>query len=165
MHACGHDTHVAILLRFSTILAAIKNYLQDSVKFIFQPAEEKKGEQISCSVKLPMKTRDLMWLGNCICHQTGLEKAAIFQEMICIFDYSHKSDHRFLPWEDVDPVVVDGRSSQDYKPLPAVNLTLPPHLPLSQWVQSMAECTEALFPMRLSYPVRSAHFRRISIRI
>lgn len=40
MHACGHDTHVAILMGVAEILAAMKSELQGTVKFIFQPAEE-----------------------------------------------------------------------------------------------------------------------------
>ncbi|MBA4299563.1 MAG: amidohydrolase [Cyclobacterium sp.] len=40
MHACGHDSHVAILMGVAEVLAGMKNQLEGSVKFIFQPAEE-----------------------------------------------------------------------------------------------------------------------------
>ena len=40
MHACGHDTHVAILLATAKVLTQMKAQLPGSVKFIFQPAEE-----------------------------------------------------------------------------------------------------------------------------
>ena len=40
MHACGHDTHVAILLATARVLTQMKDRLPGSVKFIFQPAEE-----------------------------------------------------------------------------------------------------------------------------
>lgn len=40
MHACGHDTHVAILMGVAEILSEIKDQLRGTVKFIFQPAEE-----------------------------------------------------------------------------------------------------------------------------
>lgn len=40
MHACGHDTHVAILLATAKVLAGMRDRLPGRVKFIFQPAEE-----------------------------------------------------------------------------------------------------------------------------
>jgi amidohydrolase len=40
MHACGHDTHVAIALASAKILSDLKSQLRGTVKFIFQPAEE-----------------------------------------------------------------------------------------------------------------------------
>ncbi len=40
MHACGHDTHVAILMGVAEILAGMREQLPGTVKFIFQPAEE-----------------------------------------------------------------------------------------------------------------------------
>jgi amidohydrolase len=41
MHACGHDAHTAALLGTLKILNELKDYLSGSIKFIFQPAEEK----------------------------------------------------------------------------------------------------------------------------
>ena len=40
MHACGHDTHTAILLGVAKVLYEIKDQIPGSIKFIFQPAEE-----------------------------------------------------------------------------------------------------------------------------
>jgi len=40
MHACGHDTHMAILMGAAEILAANRDQLAGTVKFFFQPAEE-----------------------------------------------------------------------------------------------------------------------------
>ena len=40
MHACGHDSHVAMLMGTATVLAGMKNKIKGTVVFIFQPAEE-----------------------------------------------------------------------------------------------------------------------------
>jgi amidohydrolase len=40
MHACGHDTHTAMLMGTACVLSEMKDELEGSVKFIFQPAEE-----------------------------------------------------------------------------------------------------------------------------
>jgi amidohydrolase len=40
MHACGHDGHTAIGLTVARMLAAQKDELAGTVKFVFQPAEE-----------------------------------------------------------------------------------------------------------------------------
>lgn len=39
-HACGHDIHTAVQLGVASVLAALRDQLPGTVKFIFQPAEE-----------------------------------------------------------------------------------------------------------------------------
>ena len=41
MHACGHDAHTSSLLATAAILARLRDELPGSVRFIFQPSEER----------------------------------------------------------------------------------------------------------------------------
>jgi len=43
MHACGHDSHMAMALGAASVLSALKNHFTGNVKFVFQPAEEGPG--------------------------------------------------------------------------------------------------------------------------
>src|SRR6478609_339340 len=40
MHACGHDSHMAILMGTATVLSKMKKDIAGTVVFLFQPAEE-----------------------------------------------------------------------------------------------------------------------------
>lgn len=40
MHACGHDTHTAILMGAAELLSQHKDQIHGTIKFVFQPAEE-----------------------------------------------------------------------------------------------------------------------------
>jgi amidohydrolase len=51
MHACGHDAHSAMVYGAALILKELKNELNGSVKFIFQPAEEKNPGGASILIK------------------------------------------------------------------------------------------------------------------
>lgn len=51
MHACGHDVHTASLLGTAMILNELKDEWEGSVKFIFQPGEEKLPGGASIMIK------------------------------------------------------------------------------------------------------------------
>jgi amidohydrolase len=43
MHACGHDGHMSMVMGAATVLSKIKDQLNGTIKFLFQPAEEGPG--------------------------------------------------------------------------------------------------------------------------
>ena len=71
MHACGHDTHVAILMATAEVLSEVKSELSGTVKFIFQPAEEgaPKGEEggAKLMVRERVYSRAPMWMSSLVC--------------------------------------------------------------------------------------------------
>ncbi len=51
MHACGHDVHSASLLGVASILNKLKSEFEGTIKFIFQPGEEKLPGGASLMIK------------------------------------------------------------------------------------------------------------------
>jgi len=51
MHACGHDVHTSILIGTAIIINKLKEHLEGTIKFIFQPAEEKLPGGASLMIK------------------------------------------------------------------------------------------------------------------
>lgn len=117
MHACGHDTHVAILMGVAEIMAANKADIAGSVKFIFQPAEEGAPEGEEGGAKLMVKEgvlenphvdaifglhiNSLTEVGK-IRYRPGATMAAVDSYKIKI---RGKQTHGANPWAGVDPIV------------------------------------------------------------
>ncbi len=112
MHACGHDTHVACLLTFAEILAAHKELVKGTVKFVFQAAEEKLpgGAKQLCADGV-MNDVDFIFgmhsssgypLGTVVvCH--GVSSAAIGIYEVTV---TGKGGHGSAPHECLNPVPV-----------------------------------------------------------
>ena len=119
MHACGHDTHVAILLATARVLTQVKDRLPGSVKFIFQPAEEgvpiderpAGAEKMIAEGVLQNPKVDAVFglhvFANVptgtITYRSGPFMAAADQFDIIV---TGKQTHGSAPWRGVDPIVV-----------------------------------------------------------
>jgi amidohydrolase len=121
MHACGHDTHVAILMSVAEILAAMKNELKGTVKFIFQPAEEGPPEGEEGGAPLMIKEGALenpkvdVMFGLHIAAQTDVGKITYRAGGIMAasdwftIKVKGKQAHGAQPWAGVDPVIASAQ--------------------------------------------------------
>src|SRR5688500_1710308 len=121
MHACGHDTHVAMLMSVAEILSGMKNELNGIVKFIFQPAEEgppegeeggaplmiKEGvlENPKVEVMFGLHINSATEVGKLKYRSGGIMAASDWFTI----KVKGKGSHGSQPWSGVDPVVVSAQ--------------------------------------------------------
>jgi len=119
MHACGHDTHIAILLATARVLSQMKDRLPGTVKFIFQPAEEgappsegTAGAELMVNEGVMQNPKVDAVFGlhvfanvptGTITYRSGPFMAASDRFDITI---TGKQTHGSSPWKGVDPIVV-----------------------------------------------------------
>jgi len=117
MHACGHDTHVAMLMGVASILSEVKDEIPGTVKFIFQPAEEgaPQGEEGGAKLMVKegvLKNPDVDAIFglhisskvpvNYITYRSGgIMASADFFEIVV----KGKQTHGSSPWAGADPIV------------------------------------------------------------
>ena len=121
MHACGHDTHTAILMGVAEILASMKENLAGTVKFIFQPAEEGAPRGEEGGARLMIKEGVLedprvdvifglhIWAfteTGTIAYRPGSAMAASDSFRITV---KGKQTHGSTPWTGVDPITVSAQ--------------------------------------------------------
>jgi amidohydrolase len=118
MHACGHDSHTAMLLGTAKVLTQLREEIPGAVKLLFQPAEEQPpaGEEggarmmvdqgvmenpplsavFALHVSPQVKTGQVSYiLGN------AMAAADRFRVVV-----KGKGSHAAMPWMGVDPVYV-----------------------------------------------------------
>jgi len=122
MHACGHDTHMAMLLATAEILSKNKSELKGTVKFIFQPAEEgapvsdgvsgaelmvKEGvlENPKVDAIFGLHIQSLLPSGQ-LAYRSGGLMASVDGVNIKVIG---QGAHGATPWDSVDPIVISAQ--------------------------------------------------------
>src|SRR6185436_20092995 len=124
MHACGHDTHVAMLMSVAEILSGMKNELNGTVKFIFQPAEEgpPEGEEGDAPLMIKEGVMENPKVDAIVGFhiEANIEVGRIeykFGAFMASSDWfvikvKGKGSHGSQPWLGVDPIAVSGQIIQ-----------------------------------------------------
>ena len=121
MHACGHDTHTAILMGVAEILSNHKDKINGTIKFIFQPAEEgpPPGEEGGASLMIKegaLKNPDVDAIFGLhinaatpvgtIRYKPEGTMAAVERFVINV---KGKQAHGSAPWSGVDPILISAK--------------------------------------------------------
>lgn len=121
MHACGHDTHISILMGVAEVLSKHKDKIKGTVKFIFQPAEEgpPPGEEGGAKLMIKegvLKNPDVDAIFGLhinsstpvgtIRYKSGGTMASVERFVVNV---KGKQTHGSAPWTGVDPILISAK--------------------------------------------------------
>ncbi|MEO5695368.1 MAG: amidohydrolase [Usitatibacter sp.] len=121
MHACGHDSHTAMLMGVAEVLAGMRDRIPGTVKFLFQPAEETPpiGENGGARMMVAegcLRNPDVdavfglhvtsIFPTGMIGYRSGPLMASADDFRIFV---RGTQTHAAMPWRGVDPIVVSSQ--------------------------------------------------------
>jgi amidohydrolase len=136
MHACGHDSHMAMLMAVAQILTSMKSQLHGTVKFIFQPAEEgllpgevggaeemvKQGVLENPKVDVIFGQHIISYIPTgTLVYRPGGEMAGVNGFHIVV---KGKSSHGAMPWMGIDPIIVSAQIINNLQTIVSRNVNI-----------------------------------------
>ena len=134
MHACGHDTHVAILMAVAEAMSEIRDEIPGTVKFVFQPAEEgaplgerggaelmvEEGVLEGVDAAFALHVNAQLPVGT-IGYRSGPLMAGVQDYRIVV---RGRQAHGAYPWMSVDPIVTSSQIVLGLQTIVSRNLKL-----------------------------------------
>ncbi len=136
MHACGHDAHTAILMGVAELLTGMKDELQGTVVFIFQPAEEgvPRGEEGGAELMVKQGVLQNPKVDAIFGLHMGATRPVgelFYREgplMAGVKDFKievqGKGSHGSAPWTSVDPIVLSSQIVTNIQTIVSRNINL-----------------------------------------
>ncbi|MGM0581775.1 MAG: amidohydrolase [Bacteroidota bacterium] len=121
MHACGHDTHIAIMMGVAEVFSEMKEDIPGTIKFIFQPAEEgvPAGERGGAKMMVEegvLKNPDVETIfglhinaGTTVGHIKYKTEGIMAASDRFTINIKGKQAHGSTPWASVDPIAVSAQ--------------------------------------------------------